>query len=58
MILKITKGLMTLINLVEQCDSKLTPAQKSFLSSLGVVDNPVQGILTLEDYLVKHNPQP
>ena len=49
---------MTLINLVEQCDSKLTPAQKSFLSSLGVVDNPVQGILTLEDYLVKHNPQP
>ena len=49
---------MSLINLVEQCDSKLTPAQKSHLSTLGVVDNPVQGLLTLEDYLVKHNPQP
>jgi len=49
---------MTLINLVEQCDLKLTSAQKSFLSTLGVVDNPVQGLLTLEDYLVTHNPQP
>ena len=52
-----SKG-MTLINLVEQCDSKLTPAQKSYLSTLGVVDNPVQGILTLEEYLVENNPQP
>ena len=49
---------MTLINLVEQCDSKLTSAQKSFLSTLGVVDNPVQGLLTLEEYLIEHNPQP
>ena len=49
---------MTLINLVEQCDLKLTSAQKSFLSTLGVVDNPVQGLLPLEDYLVEHNPQP
>ena len=49
---------MTLINLVEQCDLKLTPAQKSLLSSLGVVDNPVQGLLTLEEYLVERNPQP
>ena len=43
---------MTLINLVEQCDLKLTSAQKSFLSTLGVVDNPVQGLLPLEDYLI------
>jgi len=49
---------MTLINLVEQCDSKLTPAQKSFLSTLGVVDNPVKGLLTLEEYLIENNPQP
>ena len=49
---------MTLINLVEQCDSKLTSAQKSFLSALGVVDNPVKGLLTLEEYLVQNNPQP
>ena len=49
---------MTLINLVEQCDLKLTSAQKSFLSTLGVVDNPVQGLLPLEDYLVQNNPQP
>ena len=52
-----SKG-MTLINLVEQCDLKLTSAQKSFLSTLGVVDNPVQGLLTLEEYLVENNPQP
>ena len=49
---------MSLINLVEQCDLKLTPAQKSFLSTLGVVDNPVKGILTLEEYLKENNPQP
>ena len=49
---------MSLINLVEQCDSKLTSAQKSYLSTLGVVDNPVKGLLTLEEYLVEHNPQP
>jgi len=49
---------MTLINLVEQCDSKLTSAQKSYLSTLGVIDNPVKGLLTLEKYLVEHNPQP
>ena len=49
---------MTLINLVEQCDSKLTSAQKSYLSTLGVVDNPVKGLLTLEEYLIEHNPQP
>ena len=48
---------MTLINLVEQCDSKLTSAQKSYLSTLGVVDNPVKGLLTLEEYLIEHNPQ-
>jgi len=49
---------MSLINLVEQCDSKLTSAQKSYLSTLGVVDNPVKGLLTLEEYLIEHNPQP
>jgi len=49
---------MTLINLVEQCDSKLKPAQKSHLSTLGVVDNPVKGLLTLEEYLIEQNPQP
>ena len=49
---------MSLINLVEQCDLKLTPAQKSFLSTLGVVDNPVKGLLTLEEYLIENNPQP
>ena len=49
---------MTLINLVENCDSRLTPPQKSFLSTLGVVDDPVQGLLTLEEYLVENNPQP
>ena len=48
---------MTLINLVEQCDSKLTSAQRSYLSTLGVIDNPVKGLLTLEQYLVEHNPQ-
>ena len=48
---------MTLINLVEQCDLKLTSAQKSYLSTLGVVDNPVKGLLTLEEYLIEHNPQ-
>ena len=49
---------MTLINLVEQCDSKLTSAQRSYLSTLGVVDNPVKGLLTLEEFLIEHNPQP
>ena len=49
---------MTLINLVENCDSKLTPPQKSYLSTLGVVDNPVKGLLPLEQYLVENNPQP
>ena len=49
---------MKLINLVENCDSKLTPAQKSYLSILGEVDKPVQGLLPLEQYLVEHNPQP
>ena len=49
---------MTLINLVEQCDSKLTSAQKSYLSTLGVVDDPVKGLLTLEEYLIENNPQP
>ena len=49
---------MTLINLVENCDSRLTTSQKSYLSTLGVVDNPVKGLLPLEQYLVEHNPQP
>ena len=49
---------MKLINLVENCDSKLTPSQKSYLSTLGVVDNPVKGLLPLEQYLVENNPQP
>ncbi len=49
---------MTLINLVENCDSRLTPSQKSYLSTLGVVDNPVKGLLPLEQYLVENNPQP
>ena len=49
---------MKLINLVENCDSKLTSSQKSYLSTLGVVDNPVQGLLSLEQYLVENNPQP
>lgn len=49
---------MALINLVEQCDLKLTSAQKSYLSTLGVVDNPVKGLLPLEQYLIEHNPQP
>ena len=49
---------MTLINLVENCDSRLTPPQKSYLSTLGVVDNPVKGLLPLEQYLVENNPQP
>ena len=49
---------MTLINLVENCNSRLTPSQKSYLSTLGVVDNPVKGLLPLEQYLVEHNPQP
>ena len=49
---------MKLINLVENCDSRLTPSQKSYLSTLGVVDNPVKGLLPLEQYLVEHNPQP
>jgi len=49
---------MKLINLVENCDSRLTSSQKSYLSTLGVVDNPVKGLLPLEEYLVEHNPQP
>ena len=49
---------MKLINLVENCDSRLTPSQKSYLSTLGVVDNSVKGLLPLEEHLVEHNPQP
>lgn len=49
---------MALLNLVEQYEAKNTEEYKSFLSVLGCVDSPVKGLLTLDEYLEKYNPQP
>ena len=49
---------MALLNLVKQYEAKNTEEYKSFLSVLGCIDNPVRGLLTFDEYLEKHNPQP
>jgi len=49
---------MTLLNLVDQYEAKNTEEYKSFLSILGCVDSPVKGLLTLDEYMEKYNPQP
>ena len=49
---------MALLNLVDQYEAKNTEEYKSFLSVLGCIDSPVRGLLTLDEYLEKYNPQP
>ena len=49
---------MALLNLVDQYEAKNTEEYKSFLSILGCIDSPVKGLLTLDEYLEKYNPQP
>jgi len=49
---------MALLNLVKQYENKNTEEYKSFLSILGCIDSPVKGLLTLNEYLEKYNPQP
>ena len=49
---------MALLNLVKQYEAKNTEEYKSFLSVLGCVDNQVNGLLTLDEYMEKNNPQP
>ena len=49
---------MALLNLVKQYEAKNTEEYKSFLSVLGCIDSPVKGLLTLDEYLEKYNPQP
>ena len=49
---------MALLNLVDQYEAKTTEEYKSSLSVLGCIDSPVKGLLTLDEYLEKYNPQP
>ena len=49
---------MALLNLVEEYEAKNTEEYKSFLSVLGCIDSPARGLLALDEYLEKYNPQP
>jgi len=49
---------MTLINLVQQYEDRVSDSDKESLSTLGFVDKPPFGILPLNEAIRRYNPQP